>query len=621
MATHSPLLLEALRLHRAGEFAAAEAAYRSLLAATPDDPEVLHLLGLLAHRCGRHREATRTIQRAVALAPAAVLYRCNLARVLAAAGCLEEAARALRAAAAQEPANPDVQYELGVVLGRQGRPAEAAVCLRKTITLSPGHVRAHNNLGCALQSLGDLAEAEWQFREAIRHAPELAEAHANLGALLCRLGRPAEAEASLHKALALAPDLPEALNTLGTVLAAKRDPERAEVQFRRALAIDPGYAEANNNLGVLLTGEGKFDEALAALQSALQLRPDYAEAESNLGNVLVAMGRTDRAVSAYRRALAIAPDEAETRTNLGVALLQAGRFEEGWASYEWRFARRGSAMRDLPQPLWQGDDLGERVLLVHAEQGFGDTIQFCRFVPMLGSHRIVLEVPGKLKALLSTLSNAVRVVSRGEELPPADLHCPLLSLPHRLGTTLETIPAAVSYLRAAPRAAARWRQRLQRCAELKDGGFRVGLAWAGNPDYPADRRRSIAPAMLASLLAVRGVHFISLQPEPAPPGMPILSFPESLEDFADTAALIAALDLVISVDTATVHLAGALGKPVWLLNRFDSCWRWLSGRTDSPWYPTVRQFRQSHPGDWTGVLAATADALTVAAAEAARLRA
>ncbi len=616
MAAHSPLLREALRRHQAGDFQGADALYRSVVGRSPEDADAWHLLGLSLYQRGCDPDALTAIERAVALGPTVALYRGNLARVLAAAGRLEEARLTLLAAIALEPGNPDFHYDLGVLLGRLGRPGEAVASFREAIALSPTHARAHNNLGSALGGLGDPEQAEFHFREAIRQEPGLAEAHANLGALLCRLGRPEEAEASLRQALALAPDFPEALNTLGTVLTARRDQPQAEAAFRRALDLDPGYAEAENNLGVLLTREGRFDEAMAALHTALQQKPRYAEAETNLGNVLVALGRVGEAEAAYRRALAMAPDEAETHYNFGLALLLAGRLEEGFACYEWRFARRGCTARALSQPRWSGDAVGERVLLVHAEQGFGDTIQFCRFVPLLRAHRVVLEVPRKLARLLATLSGGARVVACGEPLPPADLQCPLMSLPHRAGTTLATIPAAVPYLFADPIAAAGWRTRLQRYRGLK-----VGLAWAGNPDYPADARRSIAASLLAPLLEVPGAHFVALQPGPAPEGMPILSFPGELGDFADTAALITALDLVIGVDTAVVHLAGALGKPVWLLNRFDTCWRWLLDRNDSPWYPTLRQFRQRCPGDWPGVLAETRRALVRAVVEPANLSA
>ncbi|MGH7120085.1 MAG: tetratricopeptide repeat protein [Acetobacteraceae bacterium] len=613
MATVSPLLRDALNRHRAGDLRGADALYRALLTRSPDDAEAWHLRGLLVHQCGRPLEAVIAIGRAIALAPGVALYRANLARVLAALGRIEEAHLALGAALALDSQNPDLHYDIGVLAARLGRLEEAIHAFGNAVALLPTHARAHNNLGSALEARGQWDAAESHFRAAIGGEPRLAEAHANLGALLCRRGRPEAAEASLRQALALAPDFPEALNTLATVLAARRDQPAAEALLRRALAIDPAYAEAHNNLGVALTGRGSFDAALAALRSALRLRPGYAEAETNLGNALVALGRTQEALAAYRRALKIAPDEAETHYNLGVALLLAGRLAEGFARYEKRFERRGAAQRSLPPPLWAGEAIGERVLFVHAEQGFGDAIQFCRFVPLVQAQRVILEVPPPLVRLFGTLARAPHVIARGAPVPHADLRCPLMSLPHRLRTTLETIPATTPYLFAPPVAAGEWRERLRRYP-----GFKVGLAWAGNPEYPADARRSIPRPLIAPLLEVPGACFVSLQPGPSPADMPILSFPGALGDFADTAALITALDLVISVDTAVVHLAGALGKRVWLLNRFDTCWRWLLGRTDSPWYPSLRQFRQQRPEDWSGVVAAARQALVTTVAERAR---
>ncbi|MDA8049270.1 MAG: tetratricopeptide repeat protein [Rhodospirillales bacterium] len=598
---------EALRRHQAGDFSGAEALYRTVLAEAPANTDALHLLGLLAYQRGRHHEAAAAIAQAVVLRPDAALYRINLARISAAAGNLAGAENSFRAARALDPANADIHYDLGLVLARLGRQEEAAQSYRAAIRLAPEYAAAHNNLASALDALGRPEEAEFHYRAAIACQPHLAEPHANLGALLSRLGRPEEAQACLRQALALAPDFPEALNTLGTVLAARGELAAAEAASRQALALDPAYAEAHNNLGVQLFSQGRFEESLSTLATALRLKPRYAEAETNIANTLVTLGRLDEAESAYRRALAIAPDEPETRYNLGVALLLAGRLLEGWTGYEWRWKRRGAASRDLSQPLWSGEPLGERVLLVHAEQGFGDTIQFCRFVPLLGARHVMLEVPQPISRLLSKLRGVERLVVRGEALPPFDLHCPLMSLPHRLGTTLKNMPAETPYLAADPGEVAGWQARL-----AGRPGLKVGLAWAGNPEFPADSRRSIDPALLAPLLSTPSVQFVSLQPAPPPPELPLLAFPGELTDFADTAALIAALDLVIGVDTAVVHLAGALAKPVWLLNRFDPCWRWLLDRTDSPWYPTLRQFRQKHPGDWPGVIAAVQAALPLA---------
>jgi hypothetical protein len=290
-------------------------------------------------------------------------------------------------------------------------------------------------------------------------------------------------------------------------------------------------------------------------------------------------------------------------------LLLAGELTEGWAQYEWRWRLKKQLkhVRPFKQPLWAGEETGGRVLLLHAEQGFGDTLQFCRYAPLVAArgHRVILEVQRPLAPLLTDLPGVERVISHGDPLPHFDLHCPMLSVPGILGTTADTIPSAVPYLAAEPAMVARWRERL---AALP--GKKVGLVWAGNPNMSADRRRSIELAQLASLADVPGVSFISLQKgSPAlqaiapPPGLVLHDWTVELSDFAATASLIEALDLVIGVDTSVIHLAGALGKPVWLLNRFDCCWRWLKGCDDSGWYPGLRQFRQSSPGTWAAPIA------------------
>ncbi len=615
MAASRARLEEAVRRLRAGDAAGAEAALASVLASAPDDEDARHLLGLVFLRRGRAAEACAEIEAAVARRPEVALFRANLGRALAAAGRLAAAEAALRGALAIAPDEADLHYDLGLVLARRGRTGEAAASCRAAIRADPRHAEAHNNLGIALAALGEMEEAEQCYRSALRHAPGLAAAATNLGALLCRLGRWEEAEAALRRALALAPDSPAALNSLGTALAAlgavkgavsgaDREAERC---YRRALALHPGYEEAHNNLGTLLDSEGRFAEAEESLRAALRLRPDYPEAASNLGNVLVALGRPGEAEAFYLAALRLRPGEAETEYDLGLARLAAGRFRAGWAGYERRWDRRGAARREFRAPLWDGEEIGARTLLVHAEQGLGDTIQFCRFVPLLRAERIIFEVPPPLVRLLSSLAGGARIIPRGDRLPCFDLHCPLMSLPHRFGTTLATIPAVVPYLAADRAATARWSARL-----AVRPGLKAGLVWAGNPEFAADARRSLDPVLLAPLLALPGITFVSLQcgAEHVPP--PLLDWAAELGDFADTAALVAALDLVISVDTAVAHLAGALGKPVWLLNRFDSCWRWLRDRRESPWYPTLCQFRQARPGDWRGVIEAVGRALAPA---------
>jgi hypothetical protein len=323
------------------------------------------------------------------------------------------------------------------------------------------------------------------------------------------------------------------------------------------------------------------------------------------------MGRLDEAAASGRVAVRLGPDSPDGHFNLSLALLALGDLAQGWEEYEWRWKTRlMQGRRHFPQPQWRGEAAGGRTLLVQAEQGFGDTIQFCRYATLAAARglRVILEAQKPLVRLLRCLPGVDLVVEQGDGPPPFDLQCPMLSMPLAFGTTVGTIPSAASYLEADAALAAAWRARLSAVA---GHDLRIGLVWAGNPgsELPSmaarDRRRSVAPDLLAPLFGLPGLRFFSLQKDgpAAPGGFPLTDFMGGMGDFADTAALVAGLDLVISVDTAVAHLAAALGKPVWLLDRFDHCWRWLAGRRDSPWYPSLRVYRQPRPGDWAPVIA------------------
>jgi tetratricopeptide (TPR) repeat protein len=616
---------EGLRHHQAGRLDQASALYLKALAEQPDDADTLHLLGVLRHQQGSSSEAVELVTKAIAITPNNPEACSNLGVVLAAIGRFDEAANAYRRAIAIRPDYAEVHNNLGNALRNGGKLDEAVPCLRRAIAIKPNYPEAHNNLATTLRDLGRLAEAEASCREALRLQPNYPEAHNNLGAALHALGRLAEAEASCRAALRIRPNDPDAHNTLGGTLWALGRLAEAEASCREALRLRPNFPEAHNNLGGALWALGRLAEAEASCREALRLRPDYPEAHTNLGNTLGNLGRLAEAEASCRAAIRLRPDDPDAHNSLAYPLLLAGRFEEGWQEYEWRWKTKylSHGARDFPAPLWNGEAIGDRVILLHAEQGLGDTLQFCRYVPLMGAHaRTVLEVQAPLVRLLSQLPGDIRIVAHGDSLPSFDLHCPLLSLPRAFGTTLDTIPAVTPYLAADPVCAAEWRERLAGLDGLQAGGLRVGLVWAGgqrleSPEFIAvDRRRSIALNTMALLGEVSGVSFVSLQKDgPAaqaatpPQGMVLHDFTADLHDFADTAALIDGLDLVISVDTAVAHLAGALGKPVWLLNRFDTDWRWLLDRDDSPWYPRLRQFRQPSPGDWASALGAARDAL------------
>jgi tetratricopeptide (TPR) repeat protein len=484
------------------------------------------------------------------------------------AGAPAAAATLYRRALAADPANADAHHLLGLALHAQGRMEAGLAALARARALRPAEPLYAGNLGRLHLAAGDAAAAEPLLRTA---AADPAFAHDH-GLALLRLGRPAEAEAALRRAHALNPHDRATAARLGNLLA-----ERG--QFDEAIALLAPFADPDgrNNLGVALTAAGRLHEAIATLDRALKDSPGHADA-------------------AYNRA---------------TALLLAGRLPEAWPGFERRWHRRGfSPPFPHPSPRWRGEPTGERLLL-HAEQGFGDTIQMARFLPALAArHRLVLALPRPLHRLHRPLVPGIEIHDLAAPLPEADLHCPLMSLPAALALDLPDLPGPGPYLSAEPSATAAWAARLAPLA-----GLRVGLAWAGNPAYPADAARSLPPAPLATLAGLPGVSLVSLQKGAAPP-IPMADWTADLGDFADTAALIANLDLVVSVDTAAAHLAGALGKPVWLLNRFAPCWRWMLGRDDSPWYPTLRQFRQPAPGDWTAVLLGVRDALAQAVSSA-----
>ncbi len=465
----------------------------------------------------------------------------------------------------------------------------------------------------------------------------------------------------------LDPSNPDPMRELGERFLEARQLERAAQAFRFATRLDPGHAKTFQRLGLTLRLLERWDEAAAASLRAIALAPDSADAYdnlavvlfaqreldksilmfeeavrlaphsfarwNNLGNVLILDNRDEAAEAAFRRAVALNPSHPDSHHHLGMVLLRRGDYAEGWREYEWRWqcGALAAARRPATLPLWDGSP-APRTILLHAEQGLGDGLQFCRYAPLVAArgHRIELEVPKELVALVefSLASDAIRVVAQATDhpglagLPAVDAHCPLMSLPLVLGTTLDTIPSA-PYLRADPAKAQLWAERLG----AADGALRVGLVWAGNPRRNAsfairatDARRSTTLATLAPLLDVPGIRFVSLQKGEGATELRAGSYPAILDadpdlhSFADTAALVAALDLVICVDTSVAHLAGGLGKPTWLLSRFDGCWRWLKDRSDSPWYQSMRIFRQGADRDWAPVVEQVREALIAHAA-------
>ena len=508
---------------------------------------------------------------------------------------------------------------LGAIAAQTGDYQAAVNLIGKAIAVNPNVATSYNNLGNALLDLKRQEEALACFEKALALRPDIADAYYNRGNALRELKRLDEALASYDKALALRPDCAEAYNNRGNVLLNLKRLDEALADFDRALALRPDIADAYYNRGNTLRELKRLDEALADYNRALALKPECADALCNRGIALQELSHLDAAIADYDRAIAIKPDFADAYLNKSLALLLGGDFGKGWELYEWRWFIAKTALKQslIYRPLWLGvESLKDKTILLHSEQGMGDTIQFCRYatlVAQLGA-TVLLEVQPPLLELLKGLDGVCQVVAEGETLPPFDYHCPLMSLPLAFRTTIGTIPADIPYLKADPRKAAYWHTKLS--AHTKP---RVGLVWSGGfrPNQPEvwviNERRNI-PLELISRINSPEFDFYSLQKgEPAEsellrrkqevwPETNFFNFAQELNDFSDTAALIENLDLVLCVDTSTAHLAAAMGKPVWILNRFDSCWRWLLDRDDSPWYPTAKLYRQQRMGDWESVL-------------------
>ena len=533
-------------------------------------------------------------------------------------GCPAEAVQWFEKALISRPDDPETWRRYGEALLVQARCADAVHVLKRAVAMDGTVATTHYHLGIALRGCGMAVEAFEAYKSALALQPDYPEVLNEVGNMLHEHGKPTEAGICLERAVQLAPHYAAAVNNLGIVHCSLGRLDAAAECFRRALDLKPDYPEAYNNLGTVFRMVNATEESMACVKQALTLRPDYPDALLNLGNLLNESGRLPEALAALERAVSLKPDSPDLHRNLGFFLLASGRLEEGWREYEWRWQCPDVApsMPSFRVRCWRGGPGEGRTLLLWAEQGFGDTIQFCRYASLAAARnlRVLLAVQPSLVRLMQSLPGVEAVLGNDQNLPSFDLHCPLLSLPLAFGTGLGNIPAEIPYLAPGKDLVSTWGQRLP---VDPSGRLRVGLAWAGNPNLHAqvdgsvDRRRSISPAMLAPLLEPEGVQYFNLQKAgpPAPAEFGLVDLINECADFADTAALIANLDLVISVDTAVVHLAGAMGKPVWVLNRFDSCWRWLREREDSPWYPTLRLFRQPRPGDWGSVIARVRDEL------------
>jgi tetratricopeptide (TPR) repeat protein len=596
----SRLFQEGARLLRLGRLTEAEPYFRRLVALQPQLPAGQATLGTILAALGRLEEAEPHLRTALRLQPNSADAAGNLGNLLRDLGRLEEAESCLRQALRLRAHYPQAMNNLGAVLRDLRREAEAETCFRQALALAPEFHIARMNLARTLQQRNRLAEAEGHYRTILQASPQNAEAQLGLGEVLRRQGAYPAAETCLRQALRLRPGLVEGWIELGNVLLAAAQPAAALACFRSALGLSPDRPESHLGLGIAHASAGRYEEAEHHFRKALSLRSDFAAAHSSLGDTLRNRGRFAEAEASIRRALELEPGLAEATVNLAFTLLQTGRAREGWQAYEhrWKAMPWSAAPRIFPGRRWAGEDLAGQTILLHSEQGLGDTLQFVRYAMLFPAGvDVVLQVQPPLVGLLRQLPRIRAVHAFGDALPPVPWHCSLLSLPHRFADA--AVPAT-PYLGADPAGVAQWRERLKHLR-----GAKVGLAWAGGPALTADARRSLPLRALEPLADLAGISFVSLQRGPAAMQAAHLPLERPAMDgdgFEDTAALIMALDLVISVDTAVLHLASALGKPVWLLNRHDPCWRWPPASEPSPWYPGLRQFRQTAPGDWPGVV-------------------
>jgi tetratricopeptide (TPR) repeat protein len=649
---HDDALATAKRYHRAGDLGRAEEGYRRALEDAPKDTQILYYLGALCLTQGRYHEAAAYLRdatcgapenssahdllgialakqgdsagaeacfrRALALQPHHAGAHHNLGKALDDRGALDEAEASYREAIRLQSSHYDAQLGLALLLVKRRRLPEALDHFRNAAALRPNAPEVFKYLGDVLFDLRQYGEAEPHYREAIRLKPDFAEAHLNLGISLFHRGRYEEAVACHQAAVRCRPDSPMPYNNLGAALLRLGRLSEARVSFEAALRLKPDFAEAYQNLASLLADQGDFEGAEQFIERSLVLAPSSAEAHFNRGVFQHRRGRPEQSLASFERALEIDPEHIEAHKCLGIARLALGDFARGYPEYDWRLRLDRFAAARLPIPLWDGSPLGGKTIMLIAEQGLGDTLQYIRYAPLIRARggRVIVACQRPLLDILNNFPGVDRLVPQGgEPVSDVDVYAPLLSLPGLFGTTPESIPADVPYLAANPELVDQWRRALE-----PSDGLRVGIAWQGSRDYVEDRYRSLPLTCFEPLARVPGVCLFSLQKGFGSEQLdaPSLAFPvtdlgrrldERTGAFIETAAVLENLDLVITADTAVAHLAGALGVAVWVaLCHAPEC-RWLREREDTPWYPTMRLFRQAAPGNWAGVFDRMAGAL------------
>ncbi len=522
-----------------------------------------------------------------------------------------EAARAIYGKVLESrPQDPNALHLMGLLSVQTGNTAHGLSMLHHSVALTPGNPEFALNLARALKGAGRLEEAAQCLRQILRDAPDSGDVYLELADILRNMKDPDAAETHYRKALDLGANAPATLDKLAGVLIGAGREEEAETCFRQALDINPAHVPSLNNLGLLLVDRGCTKEAVDLHWRAAAILPKSADLWYNLGNALKARNASAEARDAYARAIDVNPDFAEAHLHTGFTWLLEGDFARGWPECEWRWRARGFPTPENQGPLWDGSPLDGAVILLTAEQGLGDTIQFARYASLVAERggRVTLQVPPSLTRILRSVPGVDRVIATGDPTGAYRCHAPLMSLPHIFGTTGETIPAPASYLTPDAALCRTWAKRLGAGPRLK-----VGIVWRGFALHRNDRNRSCPLGAFLPLIDVPGVRLFSLQKDTADDAPPLPGGIEDLSgelgDFADTAAAMSHMDLVISVDTSVVHLAGAMGRPVWVLLPHSPDWRWMLDREDSSWYPTMRLFRQAEPGNWQEVAARVAQAL------------
>ncbi len=616
------LFSQALVCHQSGQLNQAAAFYQQILQTDPNHAQSLYHLGLLSNQLGQPDVAVMYLYKAIQV----------------------------------NSTEPNYYNDLGLILYDQNKIDDAISCYNRAIQLKPNFAEAYNNLGNALKSQNRFNDAIEAYKKALKSNPNLYAAFYNVGNTYQALKRYDEAIACFEKALSISPGLSQAYNNLGTIYKERQQIDTAISCYRQAIQANPQLAEAHNNLGAVLELKGQQDEAMACYRKALTINPNFAEAYNNLANILRLVGEIDEAIQNYQSAIRFDPQSAAIPTNLGVTLLhEAGKprdainsfhhaltldpnyveahcycglayllledFEHGWPAYEWRFQLPEFTQHHYEKPRWNGEPLTTETILVHAEQGFGDTLQFVRYLPLLKAKtqgKVIFLCQKSHQRLLTNIQGCDELIVDVTPSLNFDLHVPLLSLPGLFKTNLENIPTSPRYIQADPEMVEAWAGKLS-----NENRFKVGLVWAGNPKSQNDYNRSCTLDQLAPLATVDQCVFYSLQKWQAaeqaktpPDGMALINLDSEIEDFADTAAIIMNLDLVITVDTSVAHLAGALGKPVWVMLPFIPDWRWFLNREKSPWYPSAHLFRQPNLRDWENVISEVTRALKTSVEQA-----